>query len=271
MARTETVALAGGVRLVTRVEGDAPTVVLLPSADRGADDFAQLAGDLAVAGYGSVALNPRGIGGSEGPTEGLTLADLAGDVAGAIDALVGRPAHVVGHALGNTIARAAAAYRPDAVRSLALLACGGHDMGRTAPPPAVMEAFGRIEDATLPEADRLAALRVVFFAEGNDPTPWLGGWWHTGRAISGALATSNWEEWYLGGEAPVLIVQPTEDAMAPPPVGRALAAAMGERARYVEVAHCGHAILPEQPEIVAATLVGYLRAVEAGAGGTAAR
>jgi pimeloyl-ACP methyl ester carboxylesterase len=49
--------------------------------------------------------------------------------------------------------------------------------------------------------------------------------------------------------------------MAPPAVGRRLAAAAGERARYVEVPDCGHAILPEQPEAVAVAVVGFLRSL----------
>jgi pimeloyl-ACP methyl ester carboxylesterase len=47
--------------------------------------------------------------------------------------------------------------------------------------------------------------------------------------------------------------------MAPPEVGRDLAAALGARASYAEIPHCGHAILPEQPARVARHLVAFLR------------
>ena len=47
--------------------------------------------------------------------------------------------------------------------------------------------------------------------------------------------------------------------MAPAEVGRQVAAALGGRVTYVEVARCGHAILPEQPEVIAEHLIAFLR------------
>jgi len=267
MSNVQTVELGPEVELtvaVTRAAtGARPRVVLLPSANRSAADFEALARALAQAGYGSVAVNPRGVAGSTGPTEGLTMEDLAGDVAGVVAQLVDGPAHVVGHALGNTIARATATYRPEVVRSLALLACGGHDLGRHPPAPEVMAAFGRCHDPDLDPAERLTALQTVFFAAGNDPSEWLDGWWPGGQAVSAALGRSDWREWWRGGDRPVLIFQPTEDAMAPVAVGRELAAELAQRARYVEVPHCGHAILPERPEVVERVVVSFLAEVDA--------
>jgi pimeloyl-ACP methyl ester carboxylesterase len=259
MPETELVLLGGGVSIEVLVTGTAPEVVLLPSANRSASDFARLSSDLAAAGLDSLAVNPRGVAGSTGPTDELSMRDLADDVAGVIDRLVGRPMHVVGHALGNTIARATATFRPSTVRSVALLACGGHDLGRRQPPPEVMVAFARCHRADLSTPERLAALGTAFFAEGNDPAPWLEGWYPGGQAVAEALGRSEWREWYLAGSAPVLIVQPTEDQLAPIEVGQELAAALGDRVDYVEVAHCGHAILPEQPTMVAEQVVAFLR------------
>jgi pimeloyl-ACP methyl ester carboxylesterase len=102
-------------------------------------------------------------------------------------------------------------------------------------------------------------MQIAFFAAGNDPRPWLEGWWPGGHAIGEAMRRTDWHEWWQAGDAPVLIVQPFEDAMGPLEVGRELALALGSRARYVEIMHCGHAILPEQPQQVAAVLVDYLR------------
>jgi pimeloyl-ACP methyl ester carboxylesterase len=124
-----------------------------------------------------------------------------------------------------------------------------------------MAAFERCWDEDLGEAERRAALQTVFFAAGNDPRPWLDGWWPEGRAIGEAMRRSDWREWWRGGDAPVLILQPVEDAMGPLEVGRELALELGRRARYVELTHCGHAILPERPEEVAAILVDFLRDV----------
>ena len=68
------------------------------------------------------------------------------------------------------------------------------------------------------------------------------------------------EEWWRAGTAPILIIQPLDDAMAPTAVGREALAVIGERATYVEIPGCGHAILPEQPEAIAANVVAFLRA-----------
>jgi pimeloyl-ACP methyl ester carboxylesterase len=54
-------------------------------------------------------------------------------------------------------------------------------------------------------------------------------------------------------------MQPLDDVIGPPRVGRELSADLGERARYVEIEQCGHAILPEQPTVVADHLVRFLQ------------
>ena len=73
MSRSQLVPLkAEGVVLEVLIEGDTPSVVLVPSARRGAADFAQLATRLHQAGFGSVAVNMRGVGGSSRPTASVT-------------------------------------------------------------------------------------------------------------------------------------------------------------------------------------------------------
>src|SRR4051794_14183291 len=110
----------GPVRVEVLVQGSGPTIVLLPSLGRGAEDFDGIAPRLAEAGFRVVRPEPRSVGQSEGPTEGLTLYDLAADVAAAIEGGAEggnpRPAIVAGHAFGNWVARALAATRPEMVR-----------------------------------------------------------------------------------------------------------------------------------------------------------
>ena len=181
---------ARDVRLEVLVEGAGEDVVLVPSALRGATDFAPLQATLADAGYRTLALHPRGAGNSRGPTDGLTLRDLADDVASVVEHLGSGPAHLVGHALGNIVVRAAASYRPEVVGTVTVMPCGGHDLGAHPVPPDVLGAFVRCHDTTLPEAERLEALRVAFFAPGNDARSWLDGWWPT-SAISDAAMRSD--------------------------------------------------------------------------------
>jgi pimeloyl-ACP methyl ester carboxylesterase len=229
---------------------------------RGAADFAHLQAALATAGYRSLAMNPRNAGRSRGPLDRLTLEDVADDIALVVDRLcASRPAHLVGHALGNICVRAAACFRPEIARSVTVMPCGGHNLNSRPVAPEVVAAVARCHDEDLSETERLDALRIAFFAPGNDASVWLEGWWPESAGIAGAIGRTDAERWWRAGSAPLLIVQPMNDAMAPPETGRQAAAAIGERARYVEVDGCGHAILPEQPDAIARHLIDFLKSL----------
>jgi len=261
MATAELVRLRDGATIEVVLEGDHPQVILIPSARRSADDFAVLAGDLLQAGYGSAAVNLRGIGRSSPQVGQPTLRDVADDIADVVLALDVGPMHLVGHAQGNIFARVTAAYRPEVVRSVSLLACGGHDLGESPPSDLVVENFERCARTDLPDSERVKSLGIVFFAPGNDASVWLTGWWPSGD-VRDALTNTDPAEWATAGSAPVLLVQPLEDAMSPAEVGRTLHGMLGDRGTYVEVARCGHAMLPEQPEIIAREVVRFLRDID---------
>src|SRR5262249_56650336 len=76
-------------------------------------------------GVHRIAINSGGVGGSSGSLDGAAVRDLAGEVAGVIEAIGCGPAHLVGHAFGNRIARCLAVGQPPLVRSVTLLAAGG--------------------------------------------------------------------------------------------------------------------------------------------------
>jgi pimeloyl-ACP methyl ester carboxylesterase len=247
-----------GLRLEVLVEGEGESVVLLPSAMRGAADFLVVQRALADAGYRSFAVNPRGVGESTPPPSDISLRDLADDVALVVEKLGGGYAHLVGHALGNIVVRATASYRPEVTATVSVMPCGGHSLARHPVSGEVLGAFQRCHDETLTDEERLEALQLAFFAPGNDPRPWLDGWWPT--SSFGDLTAQQPDEWWQAGTAPILILQPLEDAMAPTEVGREVAVALHDRATYVELPDCGHAILPEEPEVVTAHLVAFLRA-----------
>ncbi len=249
---------ARGVVIETVVRGDGPDVILLASALRGAADFAEVQDMLAEAGFRTLALNMRGIGRSTGPVSDLTLRDLADDIALVIDQLCKGPAHVVGHALGNILARATASFRPERVRSVTVMPCGGHNLGSFPVSDHVLRHFARCHQMELSEQERRESLSVAFFAPGNDPGSWLDGWWPQAGYISTAALTGDSEEWWRAGDKPVLILHPLADAMAPPAQGRAARDAFGERAHYVEIPDCGHAVLPEQPTVVVQTISAFL-------------
>ena len=248
----------GAATLSVDLCGTGEAVVLLPSWARGAQDFADLMAALAMAGFYAIAVNPRGIDGSTGPLTGITLHDLAADVAGMIEALDAAPAHIVGHALGNRIARCLATDRPAVVKTVILLAAGG----LVAPQHEAHEALKRTLTEDLPDAEWLRAIRTSsFFAPASDPMVWRQGWWPAVAAAQlAAVHASPQEEWWAAGTAPLLVIQGLEDGLAPPANGRALQEAFGDRVQLVELANAGHALLPEQPEAIAKAVVAFLRA-----------
>ena len=101
---------------------------------------------------------------------------------------------------------------------------------------------------------------AAFFAPCNDASVWAGGWHpvvahHQGRAV----ADDDIEVWWTAGSADVLVLQPADDVVALPANARSIVDLLGDRASVVVVADAGHALLPEQPQVVADTLLEWLR------------
>lgn len=241
--------------LEVRVEGAGPAVALLASLGRGAEDFVDLASRLADAGYCALALEPRGVGGSASPLKGVTMADLADDVAAVIRELADGHATVIGHAFGNRVARMVATRHPEVVEGVVLLACGG----LVPPSTEVTTAMTAVFDTSLDRHAHLEAVASAFFAPGNDPSAWDGGW-HGATAVAQTRATmrTSIEEWWMAGKADVLVVQPADDVVAIPENAEKVVEMLGERASMVTVADAGHALLPEQPEAVATEVLAWL-------------
>ncbi len=251
----QAVVVGPGGPLEVHVCGTGPPVALIASLGRGADDFADLAARLAAAGFRALALEPRGIGASASSLEGVTMADLADDVAAAIRALAGGKATVVGHAFGNRVARMVATRHADIVESVVLLACGG-----LVPPTAQVTAdMASVFDASLEPAARLDAVARAFFAPGNDPSLWQDGW-HAETAATQVAATAGApvEEWWTAGAADVLVVQPEADVVAVPENATRMVEMLGTRATMVTISGAGHALLPEQPAAVAKEVLAWL-------------
>lgn len=238
-------------------------VALVPSLGRGTDDFlatygSNLAMDLARRGYSVLLIQPRGIGYSTGSIEpsNTTMAVLSDDLESVFSALEIDRVALVGHAFGNRLSRYYAAQNPDRVSGLVLLAAGG-DFELSQEQLSCL--FGSFE-LSAPEAERRKAVACAFFAEGNDPSIWMQGWHpDTARAQVAAAQSVTSDEFKRAGGVPFLLVQPTEDFIAPPDLaGRALAEELGEQVTYVEIEGAGHALLPEQPEKVAEVVGDYL-------------
>src|SRR5215471_8687444 len=91
----------GAAKLRVFTAGIGPTVVMLPGQGRGPVALEPVAQRLVAAGFRIVLPEPRGYGESVGPLEGVTLRDLAADVARAIEIVGGAPVVVAGHTYGN--------------------------------------------------------------------------------------------------------------------------------------------------------------------------
>jgi pimeloyl-ACP methyl ester carboxylesterase len=202
-------------------------------------------------------VNPRGIAGSEGRLDGLTLHDFAADVAGIIERLQCAPAHVLGHAYGNRVARCLAADHPEMVKSVILLAAGG----LVGPEPAALDASERLNrEDPMSEEEHLRLLRIAYFAAASDPRAWMEieTWTAARRAQLAASVATELADWWTGGTAPMLVIQGLEDATAPPANGRDLKERLGDRVTLVELSGAAHALIPEQPEQVEQAILDWL-------------
>lgn len=259
----------GDVAVETIIRGSGETIVLIPGRGLSADSFAELARLLAKAGYRTIAINARGIEGSAGPLEKLTLKDYAGDVAAVVQALGIARVHVVGHAYGNRVARTLAVERPDLVQSVILLAAGGR-VGAT---PDAIKASEKLESGNLTREEKIEATRVIYFAPKSDPTAWvdLKAWTAASQAQLAALRATPSKTWWSGGTAPMLVVQGLEDKIAPPENGRALRDEFGGRVTLVELPDAGHALIIEQPKAIAKAIREFLKSQRKTAAAAASR
>ena len=252
--RTRTLVRYDGVVIETIIEGNGPAVVLLPSLARDSEDYDAVAEGLAARGFRVLRPQPRGIGRSIGPLAKITLHDLARDVAEVIKALGDGRAVVVGHAYGNWVARMTAVDHPSLVRGVVIAAAAAKQYD-----PGLRAEIDKAGDPNLPEAERLAALRVAFFAPGNDPRVWLAGWHPQIReAQRAAAAAVPQAAWWSGGSAPLLDLQAAQDPFKTPDKRNEMKDEFGERVTIVTIAGASHALFPEQPRAVVNALATWI-------------
>jgi pimeloyl-ACP methyl ester carboxylesterase len=232
-----------------------PSLVLLPSSLRDSLDCDVFATELARRGWRVLRPQPRGMAGSTGPMEGLDLNILAHDVVQVVDALGGGRAVLAGHAFGHFVARVAAMNHPRQVRGVALLAAAARTF-----PPGLTGALDIAADAAQPEAERLRQLRRAFFAAGSDASEWLQGWypqWRPAYRAAGSLPPK--DAWWPASTVPLLDLQAADDPWRPPDSRNELRDAVGPLVTVEVIAGASHALLPEQPQAVAAAVDRWAR------------
>jgi pimeloyl-ACP methyl ester carboxylesterase len=259
--RTRSVVAYDGVRIELIAEGAGPLVVLLPSRGRGSLDFDTIAAGIAQAGFRVLRPQPRGVGESKGPMTGLTLHDFAHDIAAVIRHEGGGPAVMIGHAFGNWVARMTAVDYPDLVRGVVIVAAAAKAYPNGfAGAKELSEAVRKAGDNSLPDEERLKYLRMAFFAPGNDPTPWLSGWYHEVDAMQFAAGRATKQsEWWPGGSAPLLDLQAADDPFKPRSMMNEMRDEFGDRATVVVIPNASHALIPEQPAAVIEAIVAWMR------------
>ena len=103
--------------------GQGPLVILIHGFPDEPQTFRHQLPALAAAGFRAVAVTCRGYEASARPADGAySIARLADDVLGWVDALGARTAHLVGHDWGANLAFAAARAAPERIESLTLMA-----------------------------------------------------------------------------------------------------------------------------------------------------
>jgi pimeloyl-ACP methyl ester carboxylesterase len=241
-------------------QGKGEPIVLLPFGGLTVGYMDKLSQSLADAGYRVVRINFRGSGKSTGPGAGVTLHTFAADVAGVIQALKLGPTNVAAHAFGNRVARTLAADRPELVHTVILLAAGG----KVPPTPDGEHALKTIFNPASTDAEVLKDMKYMVGNPANIQMAWQIIRPCRAPQAAGiertAMENTPLKEWWApSGKMRYLVVQGTDDQIAPPENGELLKQELGARVTLVTSPGAGHLFLVTEAEKTAAAMISFLR------------
>lgn len=236
--------------------GDGPAVIMLASAGREASDFNELATRIADAGHSVFLVQPPEIDGARASKDAPDLFTLAEDLAPVLDRAQG-PAVLVGHAFGNRVARAAGTRYPEQTKAIVLLAAGDRVPIPERANAALKACFNPFQSREV----RLSNIRYAFFSGDNDiPDYWVRGWHGKTAVLQGqATYSTDPDSWRAGGSAPMLVLTGLDDTIATPEnTIDVLEKDYPDRVHPVRIKNAGHALLPEQPTLIADEILAFL-------------
>lgn len=243
------------------VQGHGPAVLIIPSFGRDAgSDFNYFSNALVQAGYKVLRPQPRGALGSVGPMQNVTVAELTGEIAAIIDVLASSRAIVLGHAYGQFIGKATAYLYPEKIPAVIAASAGALDNI----PADINNAPFVAANVSLPASTRLAALQKAFFAPGHDAHIWLQGWHPSTLAMEAAVVKSagpggTGQHLCGASETQILDLIPAEDVFRPKETWNQTVDTCPDRAVLEIVQDAGHALFPEQPDVVVEKVLPWLK------------
>ena len=292
MTKEQLLDVGQGIELCCRVDGDPgnPAILLIAGFGQQLNVWPRAFVDALVAkGYRVVRFDNRDVGRSsrsDAPAprawqlvrrrfspEQYTLADLAADTAGLLDALEIRAAHVVGMSMGGMIAQTLAASAPERVLTLTSMmsTTGARRVGRAALSTR-SRILGRPPRSRDAAADRLVAVmrhigsRGFPFDESQVRGMALEAWERSGgpnpagvlRQIAAINKSGDRTDECRRITAPTLVIHGDRDLMVHPTGGRATATAI-PGARLETIAGLGHDLPADACSQLVAAIVGHAR------------
>jgi len=256
--------------LALRLQGAGDTILFVQGVGAHGDAWQPQTSALADR-FRCLSYDHRGLGRSTAPRTPVTVAAMADDALALLDAAAAARAHVVGHSLGGLVAQQLALQAPQRVRSLALLCTFANGRDAAKSPRMIWlgarsrlgtarmrrRAFLRIvmPDAFLAtrDADALAAELAPVFGHDLGVQPPV-----VGQQLR-ALRACNLQVRLHAVRVPTLVLSAEHDLIAPPRLGRALAAAI-PGARYVQIDGAAHGVPLQCPQQVNTLLREHLDA-----------